>query len=406
MHIFRHLCAFGAIVLILITADSAPASTGPQIVGEAAVVINGNNGQTLFAKDPYKRMYPASTTKTLTAIIALENSNLTDLVTVPSEACNIEGSAIGLHEGEKITMEDLLYALMLNSGNDVAVAIAHYVGGSVNGFVDLMNKKAAQLGTVDSHFNNPNGLPDPNHYSTAYDLAIITRYAMQNPEFRKIVGTKTKNIERENPEAQTYLLNHNKMLWQYEGAVGVKTGYTDAAGQCLIAAAFRQNRELIAVVLNSKGSSIWDDAKVLLDYGFIEFNTVSITDTAEYVTDAPVKYGVSSTVPVITGHSLTIDFPWNKPVEIRREVKIKEEISAPVEAGEKLGELVFFNGKQEIGRVDLVSQRAVQKKLFAGWWTWLLAVLLILILRSIYRNRNSTRRRRFASLNRRKYYWE
>jgi len=404
MHILRYLWAFWAIVFILIAADSAPASTGPEIVGDAAVVINSNNGQTLFEKNPHKRMYPASTTKTLTAIIALENCNLNDLVTVSNDACNVEGSAIGLHEGEKITMEDLLYALMLNSGNDTAIVIANHVGGSVNNFVDLMNNKAAQLGAFDSHFNNPNGLPDPNHYSTAYDLAIIAHYAMKNPEFRKIVDTKTKNIERENPEAQTYLLNHNKMLWQYEGAVGVKTGYTDAAGQCLIAAAIRQNRELIAVVLNSQGSSIWNDAKVLLDYGFNEFNTVSVTDAAVYVMDTPVKYGEPGTVPVLTGQSLTYDFPRNKPVEIRRDIRLKEEILAPVEAGRKLGELVFFTGEREIGRVDLVSQRAVQRKLSARWWPWLLLALLVLVLRSIYRCRNNSRRRYYISLNRRKYY--
>jgi len=392
------------ICIFLLAAGSLPAFAGPQVVGETAVLIDCKNGQVLYEKNPHRRMYPASTTKILTAIIALEKSRLTDLAIVSKDACNIEGSAIGLQEGEVISIEDLLYALMLNSGNDSAVAIAQHVGGSVDGFVRLMNEKAAELGAVDTHFNNPNGLPDPNHYSSAYDLALIARYAMQNQEFRKIAATKTKNIKREDPKAQTYLLNHNKLLWQYEGTIGIKTGYTEAARQCLVAAAARQGRELIAVVLGSEGSSIWDDAKELLNYGFNEFDSMSVIENGKYITDAQVRLGVSGTVPVLASRSLLYDFPRDEPLEIRQEVRLREKITAPVEAGEKLGEIAFFNGEQEIGRVDLVSQQAVPRKISVYWWSWFLLALTLLTLRAIFRYHSKSRRRYYQKFNRRKYY--
>ncbi|OPY57722.1 MAG: D-alanyl-D-alanine carboxypeptidase DacB precursor [Pelotomaculum sp. PtaU1.Bin035] len=406
MHTIRGLWAIWAIFLVLLAASPSQAAAAPEIVGGSAAVIDSKNGQVLFEKNMRQRMYPASTTKILTAIIALEKGRPADMVTISGEACNIEGSAIGLDEGEKISLEDLLYALMLNSGNDSAVAIASYIGGSVDGFVDLMNKKAAELGAVNTHFNNPNGLPDPNHYSTAYDMAVIARYAMQNPEFRKIVATETKDICREDPNAQTYLLNHNKLLWQYEGANGIKTGYTELAGQCLVASAARQGRELIAVVLGSEGTNIWSDAKVLLDYGFVEFNSVSVTEAGKRITDVPVRFGVSDSTPVLTSCSLTYDFPRNKQYEIRQEVRLKEKIIAPVEAGEKLGEVAFFANDREIGRVDLVSKQAVQRKMPARLWLYLFVALALFTVRAIFRYHKNRRRNQWLRFSKRKNYFK
>lgn len=395
-------------IFAVMDSDSAFAANAPDIVGEAAILINNTNGQVLYEKNAHQRMYPASTTKTLTAIIALENSTLSEKVTISKEACNVEGSAIGLQEGETIPMEDLLYALMLSSGNDAAIAIAQHIGGSVEHFVDLMNQKAAHLGATNSHFNNPNGLPDAEHYSTAYDLALISNYAMQNLEFRKIVSTEDNKIQRDHPEAQTNLSNHNKLLRRYEGAIGIKTGYTTAAGQCLIAAAKRDNRELIAVVLASVGTGIWDDTGILLDYGFDEFKSASIIDTAQYVLDASVKHGESDTVPIITSRSFTYDFPRDMAQELKQEIVLNEPISAPIQANTKLGELVFFSAEQEIGRVDLISQLEVEeKRWFSGWWSWLIPIVLLLfVLRALSKTRRykSRRRRRYINRNGRVYY--
>jgi D-alanyl-D-alanine carboxypeptidase (penicillin-binding protein 5/6) len=304
-------------ILVLMATGPVPAAAAPpEVIGEAAVLMDFTNGQTLFEKNPDQRMYPASTTKIMTAIIALESGRINDMVTIPLEACNVEGSAIGLQEGERLSLGDLIYALMLNSGNDTAIAIACHLGGSVDGFVKMMNKKAAEIGAINTHFNNPNGLPDPEHYSTARDLALIARYAMRNAQFRDIVATQIQIIKRDDPEAQTFLGNHNKMLWNYDGAIGVKTGYTDAAGQCLVTAAVRDGRELISVVMKSEGDNIWSDSSAILDYGFTEFKTVTLTEAGKHVANVPLKYGVLDNAPVVTAGTIKYNVPLAGQPEI------------------------------------------------------------------------------------------
>lgn len=390
--------------ILLVTTVFPAAAAAPVITGEAAVLIDSKNGQLLFEKNAAVRVYPASTTKILTGIIALESGRTGEMVTIPKEASDVEGSAIGLQEGEQISLEDLIYALMLNSGNDSAVAIACHLGGSVTGFVQLMNKRAVELGAVNTHFNNPNGLPDSNHYSSARDMALITRYAMQNPEFREIVSTKIKTITRSDPNAQTYLDNHNKLLWNYEGAIGVKTGYTEEARQCLVSAAAKQGRELIAVVMKSEGTDIWTDSTKLLDYGFTEFNQATLVEAGKFVTDAPVRYGVSKTAHAQTGSSLAYDFPSTDKPQISQEIILLNKIVAPVPAGKKLGEIAFFAGGQELGRVDLVAQQEIKRKTLAKWWFWLMLLAALGTAAAIALYQTKQRRRRWEMYNKRKYY--
>lgn len=393
------------ILSFCLIAGPMTAAAAPAIIGEAAVLMDHANGQMLFEKNPDQRMYPASTTKILTAIIALESGRINDMVTIPLEASIVEGSAIGLREGEQISLGDLIYALMLNSGNDSALAIAHHLGGSTEGFARMMNSKAVEVGAVNSHFNNPNGLPDPKHFSTARDMALITRYAMSNPEFKDIVATKIQIIKRDDPEAQTFLGNSNRMLWNYDGAIGVKTGYTDDAGQCLVTAAARDGRELISVVLRSEGANIWSDSTALLDYGFTEFKAVTLTEAGEHAADVPVKYGVMQNVPVLTKSAMTYNFPVNSRPEISREALLDEKVAAPAQAGGKAGELAFYAGDMELGRVDLVLRNDVKRKATAQWWFWALvfaALALTVFLLLCY---NDVRRRRLIIQNRRKYYY-
>lgn len=401
------ICLTFIIATVISTAIFTPAAAEPEITGEAAVLMNSKTGQVLFEKNPFLRVYPASTTKIMTAILALESGRIGETVSITLEACAIEGSAIGLQEGEQFLLEDLIYALMLNSGNDSAVAIACHVGGSVEGFVQLMNKRAAELGAADTHFNNPNGLPDPNHYSTARDMALIARYAMQNPEFREIVSTKIKTITRSDPNAQTYLENGNRLLWNYQGAIGVKTGYTEEARQCLVSAAAKEDRELIAVVMKSEGYDIWTDSSKLLDCGFIEFNQTALVEAGKHVTDAPIKYGVTKTVAAQTGSSLVYDFSKDAAPQIRQEIILSDGIAAPIQAGKKLGEMVFFSGSQELGRVDLVAQQGTKRKITAMWWFWLviLAVFAAAAAVAIALYQNRQRRRRWKIYNRRKHYY-
>jgi D-alanyl-D-alanine carboxypeptidase (penicillin-binding protein 5/6) len=392
------------VILISQIAGPMTAAAVPVVTGEAAVLMDPVNGQVLYEKNADEKIYPASTTKIITAIIAIESGNMNDMVTIPQEASLVEGSAIGLQEGEKISLRDLLYALMLNSGNDSAVAIAYHLGGSIDGFAQIMNRKADGLGAVNTHFSNPNGLPDPNHYSTARDMALITRYAMQNPEFREIVATKVMTIERNDPEAQTYLGNHNKMLWNYDGAIGVKTGYTDDAGQCLVTAAARGGRELLAVVMKSEGDNIWTDSTSLLDYGFTGFNTVMLYESGTSAADVPVKYGVSKTAPVVSENVMSYSFPVGSQPEIRHEAVLNEIITAPAKAGSKAGEMAFYAGGIELGRVDLVLQNDVNRKITAKWWFWLLMSAALVLAVFILLCYIDIKRRRLKIQNRRKFY--
>lgn len=390
---------------MVMAAAPMPAAAGvPAITGEAAVLMDFSNGQLLYAKNPDQRMYPASTTKIITAIIALESGRINDMVTVPLEASIVEGSAIGLQDGERISLGDLIYGLMLNSGNDCAIAIACHLGGSVDGFVRLMNKKAAEIGAANTHFNNPNGLPEPSHYSTARDMALIAGYAMRNPDFREIVATKIQTIERNDPEAQVFLSNSNRMLWNYDGAVGVKTGYTEEAGQCLVTEAVRDGRELISVVMKSEGLNIWSDSAALLDYGFMNFKTVTLSEAGELAGDVPVIYGKSDKAPVITAETLKYNFPLDSQAAVTSKAELHM-LKAPAGAGSKAGELVFFAAGQELGRVDLLLQDDVIRKITTQWWFWLLILIVAVFVVFLYLCYMDIRRRRLILRSRRKYYY-
>ena len=227
---------------------------------QKAIVLDGTTGRVLYEKDADSRSLIASTTKIMTALVVCERCNVLDRMRIPREAVGIEGSSMYLQEGEILTIQDLLYGLMLHSGNDAAVALAIYCGGTVEGFAELMNDKARSLGLRGTHFENPNGLDSPGHYSTARDLAVLSAYAMENPIFYQTVSTKTVTI------GNRYLRNHNKLLWQIEGAEGIKTGYTKAAGRILVSSVSRQGRRLVAVTIHAPDD--WQDHKILLEEGF------------------------------------------------------------------------------------------------------------------------------------------
>lgn len=238
----------------------------PQVEAEAAVLLVADTREVLFEKKPYDMMYPASTTKIMTLITALEKGRSNSIVTVSAKAAACEGSSLDLKAGEKLTLQNGLYGMMLVSGNDSAEAIAESVGGSIPAFVEMMNDKATEIGAKNTHFSNPHGLPDPfNHFTTAYDLALITAYGMEKPEFAKIVSTREYDVKFLNGK-QKHVANTNKILKTYPGANGVKTGYTNDAGDCLVAGAKRNGVQLILVILND--DERWADAAKLLDYGF------------------------------------------------------------------------------------------------------------------------------------------
>ena len=235
---------------------------GAVATAAAADIVMEQSGYVLSAGNAHTRMGMASTTKIMTALLAIERLDPETVVTVPKEAVGIEGSSIYLTEGEQITVSDLLYGLMLESGNDAATALAIAAGGTVEDFVRLMNERAAELGLEDTHFSNPHGLSADDHYTTAYDLARLTCAALENETFAAIVSCKTKTIS----DGRRYLSNHNRLLRSYEGYIGVKTGYTRHAGRILVSAAERGESQLIAVTLADPDD--WRDHAALLDYGF------------------------------------------------------------------------------------------------------------------------------------------
>ncbi|AEF95195.1 Serine-type D-Ala-D-Ala carboxypeptidase [Desulfotomaculum nigrificans CO-1-SRB] len=397
------------IVIVWLCLGSIPYAWAgaPEISGEAAVLIDAGTGQVLYGKDEHKRMYPASTTKTLTALVALEHAKLTDLVTIGPNALQAGGTSIGLTEGEKIPLKDLLYALMLNSANDAGVAIAEHISGSVEKFAALSNQEAKKIGAKDTHFTNPHGMPDKNHYSTAYDLALIARQAMQNQEFRRIVSTVHYQVSRADPNAQKYLFNHNKLLWSkiygYQGTTGVKTGYTVEAGQCVIASAQRDGRELIAVVLHSDGSNIWSDATKLLDYGFTNFHSRQVVKGGQVMANIPVKYGKSPNVDLVASRDFYYTFPLEGADDLQISVQPQKEVKAPVTRGQVLGSILLSQNGKQVGKVDLVARGNVAKDWIAyltpSFWV-VLPLLFLFWLRHrirIYRLRQKrlARQRRY-----------
>jgi D-alanyl-D-alanine carboxypeptidase (penicillin-binding protein 5/6) len=249
--------------------ESAAGSQEPIVIAESAAAIDSFSGQFLYLKNENARQYPASSTKILTALLVIEAGNLDKPVTIDLADTKVEPSNLDLKPGEVYTRHQLLFGMMLKSANDVAMALARDNAGSVEAFAEKMNKRAAELGATDSHFKNPHGLHDPDHYTTAHDLALIARAAMEQPFFRQVVSTIYYTWK--SPTGTVYQLrNHNRLLRHYAGCNGLKTGFTRAAQQVLVSSALRDGHEVISVVLHTNKPGIWDDSKVLLSYGLIK----------------------------------------------------------------------------------------------------------------------------------------
>lgn len=263
-----------AVLLFAASTLAAHAEDELRITAKAAILLDADTGQVLYAREPHLPLPPASTTKVLTALIALERLNPNAMLPVSPSAAEAPPSRVGLRPGDRISANDALYGLLLKSGNDTAEVVAESIGGSVPGFARLMNARARQLGALDSHFANPHGLPNDEHQSTAYDLAVIFRYAMLNPQFERIVQTQNQILQVERASAQgraqpVMVATHNRLLGTYDGAMGGKTGYTVKAKRCYVGETERGNHRLIVAVLGS--SALWEDSRKLFDYGFARY---------------------------------------------------------------------------------------------------------------------------------------
>ena len=337
--------AFLAAVLIFSTPVSA-------VSAEKAIVLDAVTGRILFEKNPDKQSLIASTTKIMTALIVCERCNVLDRMRIPKEAVGIEGSSMYLREGEILTIQELLYGLMLSSGNDAAVALAIYCGGTVEGFAELMNDKAHVLGLENTHFENPNGLDSPGHYSTARDLAVLAAYAMENPIFYKTVSAKNVTA------GSRHLRNHNKLLWQVEGADGVKTGYTRAAGRILVSSATRNDRRLICVTLNDPND--WADHSALLEEGFSRYAVRRIVSAGERVGILEVESGRDHQVEVLAAENLDFSLAENETYVFA--LPGPGFVYSPVTEGADAGFAYVLIDGCAVARVPVVYGRTIEKE--------------------------------------------
>ena len=314
------------------------------ISAKSAAVMDPISGRLLFDKNSDKQSLIASTTKIMTALLICERCNVLDQMQIPKEAVGIEGSSIYLREGEKLTLQELLYGLMLSSGNDAAVALALYCCGSIEEFANLMNDKARSLGMTQTHFENPNGLDAKNHYSTARDLAILASYAMENPVFSQTVSTKTITV------GNRCLRNHNKLLWLYPGADGVKTGFTKAAGRILVSSASKSRRRLVAVTINDPDD--WRDHAALLDQGFSQYNLQRIVTVGDCVGYREIAGGEPSKVAVLAAENFV--YSVSKEESPQTLLPGSGFIYAPVAEGADAGYAYVLLSGKAVGKIPVV----------------------------------------------------
>ena len=343
---------FSGTVAVLIAAVLLSPCGARAVSARKAVLMDADTGRMLYEKDANSRSLIASTTKIMTALLVCEQCNVLDRMKIPAAAVGIEGSSMYLKEGEILTLQELLYGLMLSSGNDAAVALAIYCGGTVEGFVQLMNDKAFRLGLTGTHFENPNGLDSPNHYSTARDLAVLAAYAMENPIFAQTVSTKTVRAGGRS------LQNHNKLLWRVDGADGVKTGYTRAAGRVLVSSAVRQGRRLICVTINDGND--WQDHAVLLEDGFSRYTPERIVSGGDCLGAASVLGGESEQVQLLAAESFS--YPLSR--EEKPEILLSGPgfAYAPVVQGQTAGVAYICLDGKAVGKVPLVYGQTVEQE--------------------------------------------
>ena len=350
--------------LLLTTSPAAWPAQPPVVGARSYVLLEARTGQVLLAHRPHEPRPPASTTKILTALIVLEHLRPDDVVVVSRRASlQREGSSIGLEVGERRTVRELLYALLVKSANDAAVALAEAVDGTVERFVARMNRRAQALGARHTHFTNPHGLHDPAHVTTAYDLALIARAAMRNPTFREIVRTQV--YEYVGLGGPMRLVNGNRLLGRYPGADGIKTGWTVESGRCLVASATRNGRRLVAVLLNAP--QVFQDAARLLDYGFGAFELRTFVRRGEVVGRVALSDGVALTA--VAAKDLVASVSQNAWTHLR--VSYRPDLRAPIQAGEVIGRVEAWAGGRRLGQVALLAGETVRAVSWPPFLRWL-----------------------------------
>lgn len=357
-------------LLLLFSGTSLSVSAAPSTSAKSAILIEAESGRVLYQSNAFVRMPMASTTKIMTAIVAIESGDIKRTVTISPDAVGIEGSSIYLYPDEQLTLEELIYALLLESANDAATAIAIEVAGSVDAFSVLMNQKAETLGLTATHFTNPHGLDHEAHYTTAFDLAKITAYALKNDTFRTVCSTVRKTIPLKGNEGTRVLVNHNKLLTRYEGAMGVKTGFTKKSGRCLVSAAERDGLTLIAVTLSAPDD--WKDHAAMLDFGFERYEKVPLAEKGGLVIPLSIVGGNTESVLVANLEPASAMLKKDRG-EITYRIEAPQILYAPLTQGTEVGRVTWLCDGEEIASSPLVTINTVEYKKAErqGFFAWL-----------------------------------
>ena len=352
-------------------AKEKAAALDSGISAKAAILVEALTGRVLYAKNEHTRLPIASTTKIMTTLLTLESggmqeTGLDEYFKIDENSIKVEGSSMGLLPGDSITKRGLAYGMLLASGNDSANAAAVKLAGSLPAFSEMMNRRSREIGMTNTNFVTPSGLDAPEHYSTAYDMALLGREAIKNPDFLSICQQKTASLEYGNPPYKRWLKNHNRMLREYTGCFGIKTGFTKKSGRCLVTAAERNGVRLVAVVLNAPGD--WSDSKRLMDYGFsvvkLETIEVDVSDVEVNITG-----GLLPIIKVEPAQELKAPITERQKAELTRVVKLRQFYYAPVAAGDILGEVCYYldgkNGKSRelIASAALLAKNSADRKI-------------------------------------------
>ena len=399
---------FFAILLILANNSFIFAvSNEPDLVSEAAILMDNQTGKILYGKNQNKKMYPASTTKIMTAILTLENCNLEDVVTVSYDVVMSipDGySSASLQVGEQLTVEQLLQLLLIHSANDAANSLAEYVGGSVDSFVSMMNTKVHELGLSNTHFTNAYGLHDDNHYTTAQDLAIIMQYCMKNEDFRRIAGSASCTLPATNKYGTRKYTSTNELIIPnssnyYSYLTAGKTGYTSQAGDCLVSCSYKDNLELICVVLGGKTidgiSTRFSETKELYQYGYRNYSIKTLLHANDIVSQTEVSNGTKETRNLDLLANTSIDALLENSTStdnIPFEINLKETIKAPIEQGDSLGTISYTIDGIEY-KTDLLASHAVEESQFLNYVLQIgIGFLMILIAYTLFFHKKKRRR--------------
>ena len=358
-----------SLLIMLLLSSSLYANEVPgTIYSKGSVLIEKDSKRVLYEKNAHEKMAMASTTKIMTCIVAIESGKLDEIVTVSGRAARAPKVKLNLKKGEKQKLGDLLYSLMLESHNDTAVAIAEHVGGSVEAFCAMMTEKAKALGAENTCFETPNGLDGESHYSTPYDMALIAAYALDNPEFVKIINTPQMDIPTTPLEGsvQHTLTNKNRFLSQYEGAKGVKTGYTSKAGHCFVGAAEKDDMELIGVALgagwDSKGKSRkYTDVIKLMNYGYNNYKKYKVLDEGEEKGSIKVTNGKVDDIKCYVDETIILPLTEQEKETIELKKTVKDEIEAPIQENQVVGKVEVVCNGQILKKVDLLTYQKVDK---------------------------------------------